>query len=588
MLNPRDFLEDGLRQGKMRFWRAGLPWAVIDPCIDNNTFEYSASDAAMEYFEDRTGYKWNSLDDSPKGVIECPSCRQKLYVPWTRWDSQSAWTKRGLYGGELSVESAPAGLSDKNFEVKCQCGVVINHESNRTQKFRKDIQALRDLDVPMPGTILTLDGLYLPSPGRTWTPEAYATPGIVERPHSLSSHPSLFPNRLIDGPSRSLYNNLLALTVPQARGKQEVTDIRLAIEVSLKDKAYVRRQNSRTPKREEKIAVRRMMSRYWENASPFALDLVGAVIRQRSFIEKMHSIDWIHSPAAKSTMARLIQKYTRYIDIIASNPNQTAVPTLDVDLAWHTHQLSPPYYYAYTVAKTARFIDHDDKIEETVLSRAFEWTSKTYQKTYNELYSECTCWYCEAIRESHTSSLKRVLGGNNTIESQLDHLHAGNTNPNTSPHISAHNAIRADKDSKRAIRDANLKAKLERDYQKACNHARKKGRTPPTRDDYHGSASAMAYGYPIGIPYYAPYMGDPCTGGFYAANPACANFTPGAAGNCCAGTCGGGVAAGACGGGGSGGCAGGAAGGCGGGGSGGGGGCGGGGGGGGGCGGGGG
>ena len=162
MLNPRDFLEDCLRQGKMRFWRSGLPWAVVDPCIDNNTFEYSASDAAMEYFEDRTGYKWNSLDDSPKATIECPSCRRNLYVLWTRWDIQLAWNKRCLEYAEVPGELSPTGFSDKNFEVQCQCGVLINHETNKIQKFRKDIQALRNQDVPMPGTILNLDGLYPP------------------------------------------------------------------------------------------------------------------------------------------------------------------------------------------------------------------------------------------------------------------------------------------------------------------------------------------------------------------------------------------------------------------------------------------
>jgi len=59
-------------------------------------------------------------------------------------------------------------------------------------------------------------------------------------------------------------------------------------------------------------------------------------------------------------------------------------------------------HYRPSLAQTAQFIDHDDKIEETKLSTAFEWTSKTYQKLYDELYSECTCWYCESIRESHT------------------------------------------------------------------------------------------------------------------------------------------------------------------------------------------
>lgn len=55
--------------------------------------------------------------------------------------------------------------------------------------------------------------------------------------------------------------------------------------------------------------------------------------------------------------------------------------------------------------KTRRLIDHDDKIDEDKLSTAFEWTSKEYQEIYGEVYSECTCWYCESIRASHVSSL---------------------------------------------------------------------------------------------------------------------------------------------------------------------------------------
>lgn len=65
-----------------------------------------------------------------------------------------------------------------------------------------------------------------------------------------------------------------------------------------------------------------------------ALDLIRAVIRQGTFIEKMHSIDWIHSPALASTQQRLMNKYDRYFAILARHPNQLVVPTLDIDLAW--------------------------------------------------------------------------------------------------------------------------------------------------------------------------------------------------------------------------------------------------------------
>lgn len=162
MLNPRDFLEDCLRQGKMRFWRAGLPWTVIDPCIDNNSFECKASQAAIEYFEDQTGCKWDSLHDSPKATVKCLSCGQLLYVARTKWDSQHAWTRSSSgKDAELNGELLAAGFSDKKFEVQCQCGLVLDHEFHRTQKFRRDIKALRNLDVPMPGTILNDKGVCL-------------------------------------------------------------------------------------------------------------------------------------------------------------------------------------------------------------------------------------------------------------------------------------------------------------------------------------------------------------------------------------------------------------------------------------------
>jgi hypothetical protein len=90
--------------------------------------------------------------------------------------------------------------------------------------------------------------------------------------------------------------------------------------------------------------------------------------------------------------------------------DKVAVPTLDVDLAWHTHQLSPPAYLGFTYAKTQKFIDHDDKINEDKLATAFEWTSKTYQESFGEVYSECTCWYCESVRASHVSTVGRVFG----------------------------------------------------------------------------------------------------------------------------------------------------------------------------------
>ena len=118
-----------------------------------------------------------------------------------------------------------------------------------------------------------------------------------------------------------------------------LNSVRAIVEAGLKDAKLVRKARGAhivgRIKLGERVAIRRMMSRYWNNSSVFALDLVGAVIRQGSFIEKMHALDWLHSPTLKSTMTRLLTKYSRYFEILKTYPRHVAVPTLDVDLAWY-------------------------------------------------------------------------------------------------------------------------------------------------------------------------------------------------------------------------------------------------------------
>lgn len=155
---------------------------------------------------------------------------------------------------------------------------------------------------------------------------------------SLSTAEVLFPNRLI---KLGLGSSLLECTNVQQHKTTTVNDIRTELETALRDRSLLQKATqrgfNRTGRllREEKVAVRRMMSRYWDNSSTFALDLIGAVVRQGSFIEKMNAIDWIHSPTVGSTMTRFIDKYYRYVEIIARHPAQMAVPTLDVDLVWY-------------------------------------------------------------------------------------------------------------------------------------------------------------------------------------------------------------------------------------------------------------
>lgn len=143
-----------------------------------------------------------------------------------------------------------------------------------------------------------------------------------------------FPNRLL---KHGLNVALIESTEARQHRGVTVSDIRNVIEKGIHDPVVLGKvflTKGKRMLRAERVSIRKMMSRYWENSSIFALDLIGAVIRQGTFIEKMHTIDWIHSPALASTEQRLMEKYDRYFAILARHPGQLVVPTLDVDLAW--------------------------------------------------------------------------------------------------------------------------------------------------------------------------------------------------------------------------------------------------------------
>ncbi|KAH8693824.1 hypothetical protein BGW36DRAFT_361660 [Talaromyces proteolyticus] len=562
MLNPRAYLEDCIRGAKMQFWSTEFPYKLLDQAIDNKTFIYNPGQEARHLFQKQTKHCWDNLDEPPEKTLTCLKCSRPITIPWTR----------GELGSSLDTAfEKSTGYSDKNFEEYCKsCGLRHDHQALRVARFHQDALALVQKDRPMPGTFFNLEGI--PVAG-------------------ISSENFSFPSAMVSAARSELVDS----TEP-GRNINNMTVLRSLIESIMRDKKIITQANGarRSPlRKEQRIAIRRMMSHYWENSSVFGLDLVGAVIRQGTFVQKMDDIDWIHSPALLATMDRLIRKYGIFFDIMVSNPKHMSVPTLDVDLAWHTHQLSPSRYMDYSRIQSKRyvtetFIDHDDKVDEAKLSEAFHWTSNMYRKVTNgEIYSECTCWYCEATREATIYQNPLGFASSSTRRARLiaENLHDDPTissDPNKNPHISAHNAVNIQGTDPRyqgaaRIRELRLrsngeKARRREEKRRAkagANNDRSRSNNNSNNDAYY--YYPMVWGYPYYYPGYAPYMCDPgISGGAYPCNPACMNVGAGAYGNCAAGSCGGAVAAGSCGGagsgggacgGGGGGCAGGAAGG---------------------------
>ncbi|KAM0342621.1 hypothetical protein ACHAPU_009350 [Fusarium lateritium] len=130
--------------------------------------------------------------------------------------------------------------------------------------------------------------------------------------------------------------------------------------------------------------------------SELAEQLRDAVVRQGSFVDKMNSFMWIRSPALEGTIRRGIARYLNFCKLLKMSKT-TVVPTLDIDLVWHTHQCTASNYGKAMTVLAGRFINHDDTIEKPQLGDGFGETRRLYRVYFGQEYRVCGCWDCQAL-----------------------------------------------------------------------------------------------------------------------------------------------------------------------------------------------
>ncbi|KAF7296992.1 hypothetical protein MIND_00931500 [Mycena indigotica] len=138
--------------------------------------------------------------------------------------------------------------------------------------------------------------------------------------------------------------------------------------------------------RPDERLFRRLTNAYTDGRI-FSVELVAAVTRQNSFVGKMYDLKWTQPGAFETideevVLWHAIARYHAFLDLMSGLPIHFLVPTLDIDLAWHTHQLRSYDYYYDTKKYVGSFIDHDDKVEETHLSNSFDTTASAWRSRF--------------------------------------------------------------------------------------------------------------------------------------------------------------------------------------------------------------
>ncbi|KAJ7598800.1 hypothetical protein C8J56DRAFT_1092684 [Mycena floridula] len=317
----------------------------------------------------------------------------------------------------------------------------------------------------------------------------------------------------------------------------------------------------------------RVMAAYSDDKK-FSTDLVGAVLRQGSFVEKMYNLKWTEPLFFASTEDELalkhgIARYHAFLDLMASSPGSFFVPTLDIDLAWHTHQLSPVKYRIDCMNTIGRFLDHDDKVEESKLSTSFDLTCRAWQQRYNIRYTHCGC---PVPGDTIGQKLSRILSRSGKTEppNHLDPGHRPELLAGTHP--SDHNSVfaahsKAAAEASRRLREIKYRKRLSKDSEANRSDGHQVAFLTPL-PYYYGLSGCVAWygavplgGMPTGAGSVGGCGGSGCgaggcgAGGCGASGAGCGGG--GAGGGSCGGGGGGGGGCGGGGGGGGGGCGGG-------------------------------
>ncbi|BFI32323.1 hypothetical protein MPTK2_4g04810 [Marchantia polymorpha subsp. ruderalis] len=137
------------------------------------------------------------------------------------------------------------------------------------------------------------------------------------------------------------------------------------------------------------------------NPGRLRYDLIAAAQRQFPFYYQV-SAKWFWD---RRFLGTALQRYKGFLYLIKKSQEKPAengqrpffVPTYDIDLLWHTHQLSPSSYASDMKLFLGRLLEHDDTVNDRTpgqkLSNGFADTCETWFRTFGRVYEQAGGMY---------------------------------------------------------------------------------------------------------------------------------------------------------------------------------------------------
>ncbi|OJZ86593.1 hypothetical protein ASPFODRAFT_187986 [Aspergillus luchuensis CBS 106.47] len=346
MLQPVIYEDDCSRLDVPHMRRVLFPWKEVVNAIDIKTTEYCMPSAARDFFEKTSGQSADLLEEL---------CNETHPLVYHR-NCPYCHTTRNL----PIIPTAQTEDINQGFELECGCGYIPS------------VDALRS------------DLLHLRQTRESRLRGTYSNPALAQALYPLS---------------RALPLPILETCTKRERFLQAI---------------HTASYESNTPK----WAVETLLSLY-KPTSPVTQASsahYSSVLRATCFIDEMHKKCWLRSPAlccqSTTTPSKLIgtlpraqQKYRNFLDLARLSNNLSVTPTSDVDLFWHTHQLSPEPYRRFCIRHVRKSMEYSDKVIHENLSSSFRATQKAYSERFKGEYDACFCWSCEIERNDQEVAL---------------------------------------------------------------------------------------------------------------------------------------------------------------------------------------
>ncbi|KAG8963928.1 hypothetical protein FRC03_002424 [Tulasnella sp. 419] len=345
MLNPHTYFEDGLRLNSGLLALGSFPLsqaaALVDPI---SLLPVVPSEGRVTLFESRTGQSYDCpIITQPEDTIsfKCPVCSHHNVIPW--------------------IAPGQRGFGQGHFSANCsECKFLYNKESLAVQRFCDDVE-------------------------KCYTDKSLFLAGTVIDPSTGAAHPDL---------ARELTELIInARTVPS------VSSLDLARHFNWKFSGIEEWMRIGYMGKRAKIAglatpeaLNRVMSCY-DSYTPFSIELESAIQRQSTFVDQVYRLRWTeHDRFGQDNgdLIRAVARYHAFLDLMTVSNGHFVVPTIDIDLAWHTHQLlCVSYRDLHTFLGVVP--DHDDEVDETALAVAYDESAEAWQERFGVPYSVCGC-----------------------------------------------------------------------------------------------------------------------------------------------------------------------------------------------------